>query len=198
MYHLTEMLKSIFAGMAIAIGATLFLMVGGVAGAIGFTIGLYLVLWFKLNLYTGKIGYASSWKQIPMLLCIFIGNLIGCLAFMFCPTLAVSAAAAAIMTTKLSTLWYVVILKSIICGILIYAAVDQYKKGKEYAPIIAVPAFILCGAEHCIADMCFAIAAGTIFTWPVIGFIFLVALGNSIGSILFRYSMLYIDNAKKN
>lgn len=54
--NLIEYNKAILAGAAIAIGAMLYLIVGGVAGAIGFTIGLYLVLWYGLNLYTGKVG----------------------------------------------------------------------------------------------------------------------------------------------
>ena len=48
--------KSVLAGGAITIGAIIYCaLYGGVAAAILFSVGLYLVLWFKLNLYTGKI-----------------------------------------------------------------------------------------------------------------------------------------------
>lgn len=179
-----ELIKSIWAGVAIAIGTLLFLLVGGVWGAIFFTIGLYMVLWFKLNLYTGKIGYIKRMSNIPKIILILIGNCIGCcIMFAFSP-----AAAGAIVATKLATPLLVVLVKSIICGILIYVAVEQYKNGKEYAPLIAVPAFILCGAEHSIADICFIIAAGA-FTWQSAIFLGVVAIGNAIGSLLFKLSL---------
>lgn len=182
--NLIEYNKAILAGAAIAIGAMLYLTVGGVAGAIGFTIGLYLVLWYGLNLYTGKVGHASSWKDWLNLLFMLIGNIIGTLlVVMILP----HPAAIAAITAKLTVPLWIVFLKAVVCGILIYAGVDQYKKGHRYAPIIAVPAFILCGAEHCIADFCFFVAAGAIMPTTFIPFILIVILGNSIGSLLFRF-----------
>ena len=173
--------KSIFGGIAIGIGSLIFLNLGGVAGMVGFSIGLYLILWFNLNLYTGKIGYVTK-KTMGSTLLILLGNLVGCLFMLiFAPV----PAAITLITTKLATPWYLVFIKSIICGILIYAAVEQYKQGKEYAPIIAVPAFIACGAEHCIADFCFVLLAGPSLSF--IPFFLLVAAGNSIGSIIFRF-----------
>lgn len=156
---------------------------GGISGAIFFSIGLYLVLWFNLNLYTGKVGYINSVKETPNLLLIFIGNAIGCaLAFMLSPAPFVTALVAA----KLSTPLGLVLIKSIICGILIYAGVDQYKKNKDYAPLVIVPAFILVGAEHSIADICYFIIA-RIFSVEVVIFILIVAIGNAIGSLLWRF-----------
>jgi formate/nitrite transporter FocA (FNT family) len=172
---------SVFGGIAIGIGSLIFLNLGGVAGMVGFSIGLYLILWFHLNLYTGKIGYVTK-RTIGSTFLILLGNLIGCLLMLIFPP---APAAVALMATKLATPWYLVFIKSIICGILIYAAVEQYKQGKEYAPIIAVPAFIACGAEHCIADFCFALLAGPSLSF--IPFFLLVVAGNSIGSIIFRF-----------
>lgn len=95
-----------------------------------------------------------------------------------------------IMIAKLQNNLIIVFFKAVICGILIYAAVDQFKNGKEYAPLIAVPAFILCGAEHCIADICFFISAG-ILNWNFIPFLLVVIIGNSIGSLLFDFIKKY-------
>lgn len=176
--------KSILAGMAIAIGAIIFCALGGgITGALFFSVGLYLVLWFNLNLYTGKVGYINSIKEVPNILLIFIGNALGCaLAFTIFPTsFAISIAAA-----KLSVPLYLVFIKAIICGILIYAGVDQYKKHKDYAPLVIVPAFILAGAEHSIADICYFIIARS-FSLEVILFILIVAIGNAIGSLLWRF-----------
>ena len=182
MLHLKEFIKSIAAGASIAIGTTIYLALGGWIGAAFFAIGLYLILWFKFNLYSGKVGYINSIKETPNLFIIFIGNLIGCcLIFLIFP----STAATTIMLTKLSVSLWIVLIKGIVCGVLIYAAVQQYKKGKEYAPALAVPAFILCGAEHSIADLCFLMAAG-IFNLEAIIFICVVAVGNAIGSLAIR------------
>ena len=180
--NLSNFAKAILAGLAIGIGALVFLSLGGIAGAIGFTIGLYLVLWFGLNLYTGKVGYASKPYDWVNLLWMFMGNVLGCLIMFM---VFENPVAQLLILTKLATPPLIVFIKAILCGILIYAAVDQYKKGKEYAPIIAVPAFILCGAEHCIADICFFIAAGLPLL-EFLPFISIVIIGNSIGSILFH------------
>lgn len=176
--------KSILAGCAISIGAMVFVGVGGGwIGATLFSIGLYLVLWYGLNLYTGKVGYANSFKDIVSLIIIFIGNLIGCALSFATPF---SQMAADMAAAKLALPLWLVFVKAIICGILIYAGVDQYKKQKQYAPIIAVPAFILAGAEHCIADICYFIMARTI-SIEVIVFILVVVIGNAIGSLLWRF-----------
>jgi hypothetical protein len=57
-----ELIKSILAGLAIAIGAIIFLSLGSPYGAIFFSVGLYIVLWYKFSLYTGKIGYISTFR----------------------------------------------------------------------------------------------------------------------------------------
>lgn len=180
----SNFLKSFGAGLAIAIGALLYINIGGgVAGAIMFSIGIYLVLWFGLNLYTGKIGYINSYKDIPNILLIIIGNLIGCALTLISPA---TPFVISITAAKLAQPLYIIFIKAIICGILIYAGVDQYKKQKEYAPILAIPAFILAGAEHSIADACYFIAARA-FSLEVVIFILIVIIGNAIGSLLWRF-----------
>lgn len=172
------MIKSILAGIAIAIGAYINLKVGGIAGAILFSVGLFLVCNFKLNLYTGKVGYMGIIKSLPILL----GNVIGSLFLYFYPT----EKAIEIMQNKINAPLYISFLNAIICGILIYAAVEAFKQNKDYMILICVPAFILFGAEHCIADMCYA-ASAHIFSWQLILFLIIIILGNSIGSLLFRF-----------
>lgn len=76
--NILNFIKAILAGLAIGIGAMIFLSLGGIAGAIGFTIGLYLILWFGLNLYTGKVGYATTPIDWVNLWFILLGNIIGC------------------------------------------------------------------------------------------------------------------------
>lgn len=183
--NLQNLIYAFWGGASIAIGSLLYLNVGGICGALGFSIGLYLILWFKLHLYTGKIGYISKPIDAANLFFILLGNIIGCFV---CFIVQPHPIAIQLITTKLEANLFIVFIKAVLCGILIYAAVEQYKLGISYAPIIAVPAFILCGAEHCIADICFFIAAGD-WRLDFIPFIFIVIFGNSVGSILFRLTL---------
>lgn len=171
-------MKSILAGIVIAIGAYINLKIGGSVGAGLFAVGLYLVCVFKLKLYTGKVGYTGILKNLPILL----GNAIGALLLWFYPT----EKAIEVMQTKLATPLHITFINSIICGILIYGAVEAYKQKKDYMIIICVPAFILFGAEHCVADMCYAASAHT-FSWQLLVFMLIVIVGNSLGSLIFRY-----------
>ena len=171
-------MRSILAGIAIAIGALINLKLGGVVGAVFFSVGLYLVCNFRLNLYTGKVGYTGISYNFPILL----GNLVGSFILFFYPT----DKAIEVMQSKLSTPPHIAFLNAFICGILIYAAVEAFKQGKDYMILVCVPAFILFGAEHCVADMCYAASAHMI-SLDLAAFIALVVLGNSLGSIFFRF-----------
>jgi len=70
-----------------------------------------------------------------------------------------------------------------------YVAVESFRR-EELAPIfrfasvfLCVAVFILCGFEHCIANMYYFSAAG-VWSWPTLGAILLMTLGNSIGGWL--------------
>lgn len=178
------MLESIMAGVAIAIG---FLTLSSSFGALSFSIGLYIVLWMGYNLFTGKIGYARSKEAILVCLKYFIGNAIGCcIAF-------IKKLPNEIMIEKVNENIFISFIESVICGIIIFIAVQMYKEKHYFAPLLCVPAFILAGAEHCIADICFLFAT-RYFTIKSILFILLVTFGNSIGSLV--VSHLYGKNRK--
>lgn len=161
-----------------------------IAGAFLFSIGLLTILLYQFELYTGKIGYFRNFSEFHRLLIILLFNLIGCcILFMF------PVAAAPVLSAKLQFPWYTVLGKSILCGILVYISVDQFKKGQSWVTLIGVPAFILLGGEHCIADFCYMILTRS-FSLEAFGFLALVILGNSIGSLLF--SILINLRNKKN
>jgi formate/nitrite transporter FocA (FNT family) len=86
--------------------------------------------------------------------------------------------------TKLNDNLFSLFLLGIFCGMLMFIAVDGYAKTKN--PIIlflGVGTFILCGFEHCIADMFYFSIAGM---WSPLAFvdILMITLGNSIGGML--------------
>lgn len=96
------------------------------------------------------------------------------------------SAAESIVYTKIQNFpsnWLMVFVSAILCGILIYIAVEQYKQGRWYAILVAVPTFILCGARHCIAEFCYMLAARQLHLQQL-EYLIIVILGNSISSIL--------------
>ena len=173
-----EFVKSILAGIAIAIGAYINLNIGGVAGAVVFSVGLFLVCHFQLNLYTGKVGYTGIINNLPILL----GNAIGAMILYFYPI----DKAVEVVEKKLNTPLYITFINAFICGILIYAAVECFKHGKEYMVLLCVPAFILFGAEHCVADIGY-LASAHMFSIKILAFVAIIVVGNSLGSLMFRF-----------
>ena len=75
-------LRAVAAGIAIAIGGTVYLSVENkIAGSLFFTVGLYAIVLNGLNLYTGRIGYLVEQKEkrsyIWLLFLTWLGNLAG-------------------------------------------------------------------------------------------------------------------------
>lgn len=74
--------RAVAAGIAIAIGGTVYLSVENkIAGSLFFTVGLYAIVLNGLNLYTGRIGYLVEQKEkrsyIWLLFLTWLGNLAG-------------------------------------------------------------------------------------------------------------------------
>lgn len=155
--------KSIFAGIFIGIAGWGYL-VNPVLGMFLFCVGLIGVIKYELFLFTGKAGFLKSWSDLLYLLMILVGNIIGCLIIaliaLYSPFCLVTSATT-IITTRLSVGWLGCGLLAIGCGILMsfavdfakYAEVEVHEHFSNWLPLLfAVPAFILCGFPHCIAD----------------------------------------------
>ncbi len=189
----------IMAGICIGIAGTVYLSVANpVAGAVFFAFGLLTILCFGFRLYTGAVGYfvASTDKPVCLLRLLFIwlGNFAGTwitgtlLKFTRAGVSIASRAEAAAAARSGDSAVSLLIL-SFFCGILMYAAVESFHREK-LAPVFrffmvlfGVAVFILCGFEHCIADMYYFSAAGA---WSVrnLALILLMTLGNSLGGML--------------
>ncbi len=179
------------AGIAIAIGGTVYLsMENRILGALLFTVGLYLIVTSGLNLYTGKIGYLPEQGRgyLPFLLVVWLGNLAGTFLgakALLCTRIGnIAEDARGICQGKMSDSPGSMFLLGIFCGILMYGAVDGYKKTKN--PLIlflCVGVFILSGFEHCVANMFYFSLA---HAWSPKAFLYLVivTLGNSAGGVL--------------
>ncbi len=159
-------------------------------GAILFAVGLLTVVAFRLDLYTGKVGYIveNPPNYLWIVLISIIGNFIGCLFIGLMMQSALSSGALLATETavaaKLDLEWYSVLFKGIMCGMLMFIAVDFFKQRQSFLAIFfCVPVFILSGFEHSIADM-FYFCAANVFTVDALIFIVLVIIGNGIGGLL--------------
>ena len=196
MKKLSLFLYAVLAGMSISIGGIVFLALDSkVLGAVFFSIGLFMVLVFGFNLFTGKVCYLfnNPPSYILDLLIIIIGNLVGAI---ICGLLvqatrigdAASAKAAAMCATKLGDSPWSIFILAIFCNIMIFAAVDNFKNnphdfGKYLGILLAIPVFILCSFEHCVANM-FYITAGNAWSGKAILYLIVMILGNTVGGVI--------------
>ena len=207
-------LFSVASGLCIGVGGTVSLLQENrVIGALFFTVGLFTILIFGFCLYTGMVGYLSDRliqkkpQYLGTLLCVWLGNFAGtalaaCLMRLTRNGEALQIAAKRVMDDKLSDSWYSLLILAVFCGVLMFLAVDTYKKHHKDYPILAyiavilgVVVFILAGFEHSIADMFYAVLAGKVteFLLPLL----IITLGNAIGGNLIPL-ILRLTQSSKN
>lgn len=188
----------------IAIGGTVFLSIENkVIGASLFSIGLFGVLIYNLNLYTGKIGYLITnfnLKYIKELIITLIGNFIGASSVGFILRYTriydkIYEKSLILANAKLNDNILSIFILSIFCGLLMYYAVNGFKKqtdfGKYLVVYLGVAVFILCGFEHCIANM-YYFSVADIWSLKTLGYTGIMVLGNSIGSFIIPLCNLVI------
>lgn len=179
-------LKSVCAGTLIGVSALTFLSVTNpIIGALLFSFGLITIIVQDYYLYTGKIGKLKKTTDIPLLFTILIGNFIGAfglgLVLSWCGIcLGARAAAITLCTTKVTKTLFQSFLLSIGCGAIMETAVTNYAKTHNiFLVSLCVMIFILCGFEHCVANMFyFAFANQWSFSYIISNII-----GNTIGAI---------------
>ena len=199
------MRKSIFegimSGIYVGVGATVYLSCENkIIGSVAFTIALISICLTGAQLFTGKVGYmVFSHKKsdfISLIGCI-IGNAIGtftCAAIGFGAGLPIRQRAIEMCAAKLDTPYLKIFFAAIMCGILMFTAVYTYKEKNSMAAVFfAVPAFILSGYEHSIADM-FYFSASMKFSLEILPFLGIVLLGNSVGGMLIPALMKLAGN----
>ena len=166
------MILSILAGLMIAVGGVINLSVDGALGAFMFSLGLLTVLIFKLELFTGKAGLlAANEMKIGKLSEIWIGNFIGTAIVAILLTLTPKGVDLFEKVTQIVAIrnandFYTNFVYGGFCGLMMYLAVSSYALGglnPVYA-ILPVAAFILCGFNHCVADMFYLNIGATTLT----------------------------------
>ena len=197
MKKLADFLYAIMAGAFIAMGGVVFLSLDNkIVGAYMFSLGLFAVCTLKYNLFTGKVGYLfcnDVKTYLPWCLMVWVGNLVGSIIVAELVRLTRVAPGIIEKSTKLvqvkadDSLISLFVL-GIFCNIMVVHAVDQYLNnpheiGKYLGIIMSIMVFILCGFEHCIADMFYIQMARTWNSQTIIALI-VITLGNVLGGIL--------------
>lgn len=142
----------ILAGMAISLGAYVYLTYSGLCGALLFSVGLLAVVHHGLFLYTGKIYTVTQWPDLFLLAMILLCNVVGCwIMSLVIQDQSITQECQRIVAERASLNFPTVLFKGAGCGFLITLAVISYKRAK-LPLILCVVAFIVAGFTHSIAD----------------------------------------------
>lgn len=204
MKFVKDLFSAVLAGVMISFGGAVYLACAAVdkapLGAILFSLGLSVILIMGFLLFTGKTAYLLENKPsyILYLLTIWLGNILGCMLMGLLVQLAkpnLGETAKNLCEAKLGQAPWQTIILGALCGILVYIAVDFFRSDDDKKSLpkyilvfTCVPAFILCGFEHSVADMFYFAASSAYSLYTVKGMIYilLVSLGNLIGAVLFH------------
>ncbi|MDO4570587.1 MAG: formate/nitrite transporter family protein [Planctomycetia bacterium] len=196
------LLNALLAGLALGFAGTVFLSVENkIVGSFLFGFGLFLILCFQFKLYTGAVGYfATESRKVSYtltLVLIWLGNLLGTGAFAFLIGETrvggnLKLRAQELCDVKLADTLLSVFILAIFCGILMYVAVESFRRSELPAVFralmvfLCVAIFILSGFEHCIANMFYFWLAEAPSRWIVP--LLVMTLGNSVGGVLIPYA----------
>ena len=182
----TSPIRSAAAGILICMGCIVNLKAGGgIAGAILFSAGLWFVVNFDAELFTGRVtreDYDPLQKAIMLAMNIIGAGVCGFLAGCFLPEIRENAVKiASTYQDPVKVIW-----QSVMCGICMYLATTP-TKNKEISRlpfvVYGVALFILSGYAHSIALAGYAAIARGIAWWVIP----LAAIGNGAGSYLMKF-----------
>lgn len=184
--------EGVSAGICISLGCAVFLglALSKFLGAVLFAVALLCICYKGYNLYTGRIGFIPEKHDkaaVSALLSGLLGNTVAVVLFGLLIRYAVPSSgeyAYEICSAKLSQNWGQTFIRGLFCGILMYLAVSIYRDKKTVIAIVfCIPAFILSGFEHSIADICYFAASG-IVSAEAFGFLCTVIAGNTVGAVI--------------
>ena len=183
----------------IGIGGIVYLSVENkVVGSLLFSFGLMTIVIQGFYLYTGRIGFVESFKELPDMAIVIIGNYAGTFLAALLPNLAqLQIDSTELVHKKLDNDILHIFLLSVLCGVLMYLAIDNYKKSGNLVFVIApVMIFILSGFEHSVANMFYFHLAG-IHSLKSYSYLLVMVIGNGLGAKIFSMKSLLEQTAKK-
>ena len=181
-WHYFDLVRlSAAASLLIGLGDFVLLKIGEPVGPFLFAFGLLGVCVLGLNLFTGKCGFlVEDGIKVSDLVIILLVNLvcgyaIGVIFSLFDATI-VGVAEAKVASWGVSLEFF---LKSVMCGVIMYLAVELYRRGTSLGILLGVPLFIFCGFQHSIANV-ITMGVAVDFSWTIL----LCAAGNFVGAIV--------------
>lgn len=205
---LSFLVDGILSGLMLGIGGMVSLSSDNrYIGAFLFSLGLFCIVQFRYGLFTGKVGYIVNREPSYILevLATLVSNAAGTLiaALLLRQTRFFTAAVTGLDVTIEERVSATVDGKShdnplsifilaVFCGMLMFTAVEANRAcrakgnfiGALFGVVLPVVVFIICGFNHCIADMfyyffcgCPDVPAGLVY------FVFAI-LGNAVGGML--------------
>lgn len=195
--HLNNVVNAIFGGIMIGIGGIVSLSCDNrYIGSFLFGIGLFMIITHKYGLFTGKVGYVPRNKP-PYLIEVFIALCGNCIGTFLAATLVrltrigtvLSESAVAVMERKLADTFQSALILSVFCGILMFLAVEtnavqtknQNNLGAALGIFLPVVTFIICGFNHCVADMFYLFLSGV--KSGFIPYFAVIIFGNALGGM---------------
>lgn len=193
----------VFAGLMIGIGCSVYLSCPNkLVGALMFSAGLFFILSCGGSLLTGLCGLKTPWKTLAWAL---LFNTMGAFltGLLTWPGGRLAEPAAEVIEAKLAANPLSWLTNAMLCGALVFLAVEGYKRSRDGINGIAsvlygIPTFIVAGFEHSIADIGYlaialpALSVGKVLS--AVGMIAVVILGNVIGSKALR---ICLENARR-
>lgn len=210
--HIPTFIKSIVAGVIVTIAAGQYLIMDNkYIGAVAFTIGLFSIYTLGLSLFTGKVGFLLSDKDVLSVVVVWVGNLVGTVlsAQMFMLTRLVETTtliekAVYSSNVKLNDGMLSVFILAIGCGILMYVGAYSFKKtqntensfGGYFGMTLCVIVFVLFGFEHSIANMVYFTFAKA---WSISAVLPLIVatLGNAVGGLFIPFCANLADKIEQ-
>ena len=209
MARIKVFLSAVLAGVCIAIGGTAYLSLDDkVVGALFFTVGLFTICIFGLHLFTGKVCYVfqNSPSYALDLILIWLGNLGGTFAAAWLERQTragylLSEKAKAICRIKLTDELLSIFILAVFCNIMIYIAVEGFNRaphdlGRYVALFVGVAVFILCGFEHCVANMYYFSLAG-VWSGKTLLYLLVMTAGNAVGGVIFPVCRQFLNKGAK-
>ena len=180
-WHYIDLVRlSAGASLLIGLGDFVLLKIGEPIGPFLFAFGLLGVCVLGLNLFTGKCGFLFEDRikildlAIILLVNLICGYAIGVMFSLF-DTAIVGVAETKVASWNMSLDFF---LRSVMCGVIMYLAVELYRRGTKLGILFGVPLFIFCGFQHSIANV-ITMGVAVDFSWTIL----LCAAGNFAGAI---------------
>lgn len=176
-------------------------------GAFLFALGLFTIVQFKYGLYTGKVGYIVNREPAYILevLVTLVSNAAGTLIAavllrqtrFFTATVAgmdvtIEERVTATINGKINDNPLSIFILAVFCGMLMFIAVEANRQcrakgnfaGALFGVVFPVVVFIICGFNHCVADMFYYFFCGCPDVPKALVYFVFAITGNAAGGML--------------